>query len=134
MNKFLHFNVPAEKGASLKERKKYQSRTAVVEPLSAQSVKDIASNFISTAGNVELSVALNLGVTLLSLKDRYSKKEGRAEATKRLKQVILDVKAVQITQNHIFVQLTEHRGITFILRLNKTTGFCTVVGSLTVGG
>ncbi len=123
-----------EPGTPTKFRKKNQSRTAVIEPLSAQDVRNIAQNFISLPANAELSVPLNVGVTYLSLKDRYSKKEGRAEATKRLKKVLLDVKAIHITQNHIFVRLSEYCGITLMLRLNKTSGFSTVVGSMNIEG
>lgn len=134
MNKFLHFNVILRPDASLSQRKKYQSRTAVVEPVAAQDVKNLASNFLQLPANAELSVPLNVGVTFLSLKDRYSKKEGRAEATKRLSPVLFNVVAVQITQTHVFVQLTEYKGITLLLRLNKASGFSTVTGTLTVGG
>lgn len=134
MNKFLHFNVNLRPDASLSQRKKYQSRTAVIEPVSAQDVKNLAQNFLQLPANVEQSIQLNVGVTFLSLKDRYSKKEGRAEATKRMAPVLFNVVAVQVTQTHVFIQLSEHKGITLLLRLNKTTGFSTVTGNLTVEG
>lgn len=134
MNKFLHFNVVLEPGAPTKVRKKYQARTAVVEPLSAQDVRNIAQNFTSMPGNADLTIALNVGITYLSLKDKYCKKEGRAEATKRIKRILLDVTGVQITKNHIFVRLAEYCGITMMLRLNKTSGFSTVVGTMTIEG
>ena len=132
MNKFLHFNVVLNPSMSVKQRKKYQSRTAVVQPLSAKEVKDIAEGFLATTADATL-VQLNVGVTFLSLKDRYSKKEGRDEATKKMTTVILEVSAVHITKAHVFVQLVELKGITLMLRLNKSTGYSTVTGSLTIG-
>lgn len=134
MNKFLHFNVILHPKASLAQRKKYQSRTVAVQPLTAEVVKGLAQNFLALPANSDLTVALNIGVTMLSLKDKYSKKEGRAEATKRMQTALLDVRAVQITRTHIFVQLAEYKGITLLLRLSKISGFSTVTGNLTVGG
>ena len=132
MNKFLHFNVVLRPNASVKQRKKYQSRTAVVEPVPAQEIRDLAKHFLNVSGST-LSVHLKLGVTFLSLKDRYNKKEGRAEAVKKMAPVTLDVTAVQISQTHVFVQLAEYKGITLLLRLNKVSNFYTVTGSLTIG-
>ena len=131
MSKFLHFNVVLNPSMSVKQRKKYQSRTAVVEALSAQEVHDIAAHFLAKADSV---VTVNVGVTFLSLKDRYSKKEGRAEALKKVAPVALDVTAVQVTKTHVFVQLAEFKGITLMLRLNKSTSYSTVTGNLTIGG
>jgi len=133
MNKFLHFNVALHPNASLKQKKKFQSRTAAVEPVSAKEIRAIAGIFLNLSAGA-LSVNLNLGITMVSLKDRYNKKEGRDQAVKRMAPVSLDVKAVQITQSHIFIQLAEIKGITLLLRLNKATGFSTVTGNLTVGG
>ncbi len=133
MIKFLHFNVVLEPGTPKKLRQKNQSRTAAIEPLSAQDIHNIAKNFIGMPASAEFAVPLNVGVTFLSLKDRYSKKEGREEATKRMKAVLLDVKAVHITRNHIFVRLADIFGITLVLRLNKTSGFSTVVGTMNIG-
>ena len=133
MNNFLHFNVALHPAASLKTRKLYQSRTAAVEPVPAQEIRDIAKHFLNLS-SATIAVNLNLGITMVSLKDRYNKKEGRAQAIKKMAPVSLDVKAVQITQTHIFIQLAEIKGIVLLLRLNKSTGFSTITGNLAVGG
>lgn len=132
--KFLHFNVILHPKASLKQKKMYQSRTVAAEPLSAQDVKNLAQNFLQLPSNAELDVPLKVGVTFLSLKDRYNKKEGRAEAVKRMATVLLPVVGVSISNTHIFIQMAEYKGITLLLRTNKASGFTTVTGTLTVGG
>ena len=132
MNKFLHFNVILNSSATQSQRKKYQSRTLAIAPVPAQEIRDIAKHFLNLSGS-NIAVGLEVGVTFLSIKDRYSKKEGREQATKRMTPVSLDVHAVQVTQTHIFIQLAEHKGVTLVLRLNKRTNFSTVTGNLTIG-
>lgn len=130
--KFLHFNVVLHPKSSPKTRKKYQSRTVAVTPVSAEEIMTLVQAFMTAKGG-ELPVTTDIGVTFLSLKDRYSKKEGRAEAIKRMKSVGLTVQNVNISSTHIFVQLSEYHGVTLLLRLNKSSGYSTVTGSLTVG-
>lgn len=130
--KFLHFNVILHPKASLKQRKKYQSRTVAVDPLSSAEIQVLVQAFLTSSAG-QLVATTNVGVTMLSLKDRYSKAEGRKEATKRMTSVGLTVEGVEVTSTHIFVRLSEYKGITLLLRLNKATGFSTVVGSMTAG-
>ncbi len=134
MTKFLHFNVILPPRASLKQRRLYQSRTVAVDPISAQDIKNIVQNFLNLPSNGEVDIPLKVGITFLSLKDRYSKKEGRAEAIKRMGVVLLPVVGVAISNTHISVQMAEYKGVTLLLRLNKDTGFSNVVGTLTIGG
>lgn len=130
--KFLHFNITLHPKASLKQRRKYQSRTVAVEPVPAADIMTLVQAFLTSKGG-QLPVTTKVGVTMLSLKDRYSKKEGRKEATARMAQVGLTIENVTITSTHIFVALSEYKGVTLVLRLNKDTGFSSVVGQLTVG-
>lgn len=133
MNKFLHFNVNFGPFASTKQKRKLRSRTASVEPLPAAQVQAIADKFYNAQPNDEVTVDLNIGVTFLSLEDKYSKKEGRAEANKRIAKTTFAVEVVSSTRTHIFVQLHEYKGITLFLRLSKVSGFCTVTGNLSAG-
>ena len=103
-----------------------------VAPVSAQEIREIASHFLKLS-SATITVDLNLGVTFVSLKDRYNKKEGRAQAVKKMATASLGVTEVQITQTHIFVQLAEYKGIILLLRLNKSTNFSTVTGNLVTG-
>lgn len=130
MTKFLHFNVALPPKASLKIRKQYQSRTVAVEPYSNQDIMMIAQDFLNT--DVPQNAHLKLGVTFCSLKDRYSKKEGRKQAIAKQAYEVLDVKGVQVTPTHVFIFLSEFKGITLVLRLNKKSGFSSVVGTLSL--
>lgn len=132
MNKFLHFNVLLPHNASTKQRKRYQSRTAVVEPVSGKEVLQVAQKFLLVS-QAQLEMQLNVGVTLLSLKDRYSKKEGREQATKRLATVSLKVTGVVASETHVIVELAEYKGVKLLLRMNKSTGNVTPIGTMTSG-
>lgn len=132
MTKFLHFNLILPKKATLKQRKKYQSRTAAVASVDAQQIRSIADAFSNAKETAIISVSLDVGVTLCSLKDRYSKKDGRNNAVAKMSKVLLDVNEILINRTHIFLSLTPHKGVALTLRLNKTTGFATVVGTLSL--
>jgi hypothetical protein len=132
MTKFLHMNVVLPVGTGLKARKLLQSRTVAVNSLTSQQVMVLAQDFLNLASGPQ-TVNLDIGVTFCSLKDKYSRKEGRTQALKRMSSATLEVTGVNVTETHIFVVLKEYRGITLALRLNKKSGFSCVVGSLTVG-
>lgn len=133
MTKFLHFNIENEtKNMPNKIKKKYQSRTVAAEPKSAAEILDIANLFTLNLDK-PCSIVLKVGVTLLSIKDRYNRKEGRAEAVKKMADVELGVSSVFLNETHIFVQLVPYKGVQLNLRLNKKTGFSTVVGDM-IGG
>jgi hypothetical protein len=131
MTKFLHFNVVLNPKSSLKTRKMYQSRTVAVDPVSAVDIASLAQLFLSA--QYQMTVQLNIGVTFLSLKDRYSKKEGRLQAIQRMTLHTMEIEGITVNATHVFIQLKEYMGISLLLRLNKATGFSTVTGSLSLG-
>jgi hypothetical protein len=135
MNKFLHFNVPLAPSVSNAFRRKWQSRTVSVVSPDAKSVRMLARDFISINLHVisDIKTKLNVGVTFLSFADRYCKKTGREEATKRMAEVELKVVGVTSNKTHTFVHLEPYKGIGLTLRTSKESDFTTVVGEL-VGG
>lgn len=134
MNKFLHFNIQLPSQATLKQRKRFQSRTAAVAPVSSETVLDLAAAMLSEKSGIPVATTLNIGVTFLSLKDRYCKKDGRDQATQRMAPVTLGVTHVDITPTHIVAELHPYKGILISLRLNKATNSVVILGHLHVGG
>lgn len=135
MTKFLHFNVEEQtRPMSQRMRKKFQSRTLAVEPLSADAIKQVASDYLALQSGNDLTVSLKIGVTLCSLKDRYCKAQGRKESLE--KQVVADVsvRGLIVNDTHIFIKLAAYRGVVMNLRLNKKSGFVTVTAGEFVGG
>lgn len=129
MVKFLHFNVEEQtRNLPLKLRKKFQSRTVAVVPIPGDILASLAASYI--ANKAEVVIPLKVGITFLSLKDRYTKSIGRDESTAKMKIVIVKVKGVTINDTHVFVHLEALQGVNMNLRLNKVTGFTTVTGSL----
>jgi hypothetical protein len=131
MTKFIHLNLPNYPDQSPSFRRKCQSRTVAVEALPGNTVRDLAVAFMAMGAG--LKTTLSVGVTFLSLKDRYCKRTGRAEAIKRMGEIDLEIRGVTITPTHIFVELEEHKGVNMLLRVNKLTGFSTVTGHLSIG-
>ena len=132
MTKFLHFNVEDQtRHLSQKLRKKFQSRTFAVEPITAGTVRQLASDYL--AGSAPLA-SLKIGVTLCSLKDRYSKAQGRKESLEKQVEFQLGVNGLVVNDTHIFVKLFPYRGVVLNLRLNKRSGFVTVTAGEFVGG
>jgi hypothetical protein len=129
MNKFLHFNVPLNPKAPTALRKRYQSRTVAAEQPKFDIVWALAQAFLSQATG-ELFAHINVGVTFLSLKDRYNRKTGREESVKRQKLEKLRVIGVELTPTHIFVRLETFKGVGMSLRTHKESKFTTVCGCL----
>lgn len=134
MSKFLHFNVNVDKNAPTSFRKKFQSRTVAVDPVTYHEVRMIAQDFLNlTPSSPQPTVELNIGVTFLSLKDRYCKATGRNEAAARKAKTKIAVVGVTVNATHIFVHLQTYKGMILMLRTNKASNFTTVTGEL-IGG
>lgn len=129
MVKFLHFNVEEQtRNLPTKLRKKFQSRTVAVVPIPGDILASLAASYI--ANKAEVVIPIKVGVTFLSLKDRYTKSVGRDESMAKSKIVMIKVKGVTISDTHVFVHLETFQGVSMNLRLNKVSGFTTVTGSL----
>lgn len=130
MNKFLHFNVNIGPDHRKAFKKKWQSRTVATEPLSGDKILALAEAYLSKSVNDELFAYVGVGITFLSLKDRYNKQTGRDEALKKLKLEKLLVQSVEVTNTHIFVRLAPFQGVQLNLRTSKVSGFSTITGEL----
>jgi hypothetical protein len=133
MIKFLHFNKHHSPKLLFSQKlfKKFQNRTVAVEPASADAIRALAKDFVSTHPTDQMLIhVLRVGVALLHPIDRYSKKTGRDAATAKLADVPLRVVGVVMTPTHIFIRLETLQGVDLNLRLNRTTGFSTVTGSM----
>jgi hypothetical protein len=132
MTKFLHFNNSSVAifGATKAIRKQYQSRTVAAEVTKPDAIIRLAEAFLSTPSTDEVFGVINVGVTILSFKDRYNRKTGREEALKKMKLEKLKVISVLSTPTHIFVYFAPFKGVNLAVRSNKDTGYSTVVGEL----
>ena len=131
--KFLHLNQEIPKTVSRKFFNKMQSRTVAVNIFMPEFIKFTAAAFLCHRpdSNEDIYVRIFVGVSFVSRKDNYSKKIGRAESMKAMKEINLKVIGTVVTETHIFIKLESHQGISLNLRLNKKSGFSTVVGNLT---
>jgi hypothetical protein len=134
MTKYIHFNNSHfEKKMSRTAAKAYQSKTVAVEAPSAETIKALANEFLHDQHSGNLVFALHIGVSLLHPDDQYEKKAGRDQAVAKMKGHPLSVESVNVTRTHIFVSLSVFGGIRLCLRLNKNTGFSTVLGQMING-
>lgn len=131
MVKFLHFNNPQFAKASQRLRKKYQSRTVAAMAAEPAAIRALANDFILTHPVDQLLIyKLRVGVSILHPSDRYEKKVGREQALSKLEDIPLKVVGVSVTPTHVFVSLESFKGMNLNLRLNKSTNFSTVTGSM----
>lgn len=138
--KFLHFNM-AGKGHEPKKMKLrskrmfkiWQSRTVAILALSSKGMKDTAQSFLDLVPepDTQLYIRMVVGVSFVSADDNYSKKIGRDESVKSIKEINAEVKNVNINATHIDITLAPIEGVQLTLRLNKKTGFSNVIGHIT---
>jgi hypothetical protein len=131
VNKFLHFNIQFTQDHRKLFKKRWQSRTVATEPPSADKIRNLATAFMNKKSfDDEVFAVLNIGVTFVSLKDRYNRKVGRIESEKRMKLEKIKVTGVLINNTHIYVNLETWKGISLNLRVNKESEYTTVTGEL----
>lgn len=129
--KFLHFNNPkVDKRTPRRLFKLHQNRTVAVYIHSKDKIIEHALGFAISKFDESYLVEMNVGVTLVSRDDNYSKQKGREESIKQLEEVKLKVTGLTINEKHMFVHLEPYKGVLLHLRLNKKTGFATVTGEI----
>ena len=129
--KYLHFNNDqANRKLSKKQARANRSRTLAVLSLSPDEVKEHAANFSSLEIDTQYSIELSVGVAQTSLDDNYSRKIGRELSSSNLKTVELEVIGASINKEHIFLFFAEYEGVKLAVRVNRRTGFSTVVGKM----
>ena len=134
--KFLHFNNTNNR---LSKRSKAmrlatQSRTVAALALSPNAIKKAASDYLNMEAGQELLIQMAVGVTLLSFDDNYSRSIGRDQAVKQMAEIDVKVESVNISDTHIYVNLAAVKGVALSLRLNRKTGFSSVLGQITGAG
>lgn len=129
--KFLHFNLGNQKKLSKRRLKMLQNRTVAVLALSPQGIKQVSNSFVNLEGDATLFTPMAIGVALVSTDDNYNKSKGRDESVRDITEVDIEVLSINMTKTHIYVNLASYKGVNLTLRLNKKTGFSTVIGSLT---
>jgi hypothetical protein len=126
--KYLHFNnTYIKKEDSKKFRRKYASRTVAAKAAPAADILALAHNYAGSTQ--EFVYGLLVGVTVLSIDDVYDRKLGRQFATEKMTSVELTINSIVTNKTHIFVHFKTYKGVDLSLRLNKNTGFSTVVGN-----
>lgn len=131
--KFLHFNndqLNLEK-RSKAYREALQSRTVAALAVSPHAVRRHIADYLALQAGQELLIDMVVGVTALSKDDNYSRKTGRDEAVKQMAEISVKVESVNMNDTHLYVNLAPVKGVSLTLRVNRKTGFSSVLGQIT---
>ena len=129
--KFLHFNNDELfKHLNKNSKKLNQSRTLAALAISPNSIRKTISDFFTLENGVELLVPMTMGISLVSFVDNYSRQIGRETAIRKMKEIDVKVKSVKIDETHMYVNLEAFNGVELSLRLNRKTGFSSILGAL----
>lgn len=131
--KFLHFNSPYNQRTFSKRMfSVWQNRTVAVLALSPKGIKDLAEAFLKSDPKEDESnfIRLGIGVAFVSRDDNYNKRIGRDESIKNMVEANIEAVSINVNKTHIYVSLATYKGVDLTLRLNKKTGFSTVVGQI----
>jgi hypothetical protein len=131
--RYLHFNNDqANRKVSKKQARANRSRTLAVASLSTEEVKNCVLSFASAEADCGEQVFLRMliGIAVASIDDNYNRKIGRQLSSEEMKEVNLEVVGVTINQDHTFLHFAEYEGVKLAVRLNRKTGFSTVVGKM----
>lgn len=129
--KFLHFNNDeANRKLSNRQAKMNRSRTVAVLALSPNAITKNAAMYASLPADGRLFVEMAVGVEKVSLDDNYNKTIGRDRSVGQMREMDLEVVGLTMNENHIFLHFAEYEGVKISVRLNRKTGFSTVVGKM----
>jgi hypothetical protein len=118
---YFHFN---HKDTPYYELTGSYTACATVPP--ADRIRAVLEEFLR---NESATMIFGFGYTKVHPKDNYSKKIGRAEALKKVKELTMNVKEVKITSTHMYISLdnTIDKEFRVIFRLNTKTNHATVL-------
>ena len=129
--RYLHFNNDqTNRKVSKKLARANRSRTLAVESLSLEEVKNCVANFSSTESGEQIFVRMIVGTAVASIDDNYNRKIGRELSSSEMKEVNLELIGVTVNQEHTFLHFAEYEGVKLAVRINRKTGFSTVVGKM----
>lgn len=129
--KFLHFNNDKDnKSLSRKQAKANKSRTVAILSLSPHSIVKNAVAYSGLGFGDTLFMQMAIGVEKVSLDDTYVKSIGRDKSVSKMQEVDLEVIGVNVNPTHIMLHFAEYEGINLTARLNRATGFSTIIGKM----
>lgn len=127
--KFIHFNTPTVRKRLKGELyKKLQDRTVAILAPSAQKVYRIVEEYLENKDGTDFTVNMVVGVAFCNKQDQFSKEVGRDQAVSKLEDVSLTIESVKINNKHVYVDFKTYKGVNLAIRLNKSTGFTTILG------
>lgn len=129
--RYLHFNNDqANRKASKKVARANRSRTFAVEALTSTQINDCVNGFLSAKEGEQVYLRMIVGIAVASIDDNYNRKIGRQLSSSELKEVNLEVTAITISGEHTFIHFAEYESVKLAVRINRNTGFSTVVGKM----
>lgn len=130
--KFLHFNSQYnQKTFSKRMFHVWQNRTVAALALSPHAIKQAAQDFLNLAADEQLYIRTTVGVAFVSRDDNYDRKVGRDEAVKKMTDINLEIISINANATHVYLNMAPHQGVALTYRLNKRTGFSSVLGQIT---
>lgn len=130
--KFLHFNTTALTDHMKNKRVKqlHQSRTVAALALSPTAIRKTVADYLLLEAGQELHIPMAMGISIVSFDDNYSRQAGRDTSVKAMAEIDVKVNSVNANDTHIYVNLAAVKGIELTLRLNRKTGFSSVLGQI----
>jgi hypothetical protein len=135
--KFLHFNnteMLQYDGYTKAHKQKMQSRTVAALALSPNAIRKTVADFLLLDAGQELSIPMAVDVTLVSLDDMYNRSVGREQAVRAMAEIDVKVVDIHANETHVYVNLAPIKGVALTLRLNRKTGFSSVLGKIVGSG
>lgn len=129
--KFLHFNNDDKLSKmSNRQARLNRSRTVAVLALAPQTISRYAADYAALKADQQLLIPIAVGVAVASLDDNYNRALGRNLSVGEIKEVDVQVTGISMNENHIFLHMAELEGVNISFRVNRKTGFSTVVGKM----
>lgn len=132
--KFLHFNntdlIKSRRPRSKHTKQKEQSRTVAALAVSPHAIRKAMADFLLAEADQEVTMPMAVGVTLVSFDDMYNRAKGRDEAVKQMAELDVKIESINANETHLYINLAPVKGVALTLRLNRKTGFSSVLGQI----
>lgn len=129
--KFLHFNNDDKLlKMSNRQARLNRSRTVAVLALAPHTISKNAAAYAALTNGEQLFIPIAVGVATASLDDNYNRALGRDKSVKEMKEIDVQVIGISMNENHIFLHMEELDGVSISFRVNRKSGFSTVVGKM----
>lgn len=132
--KFLHFNnteiIASRRPRSKISKQKEQSRTVAALAVSPHGIRKAMADFMLAEAGQEVTMPMAVGVTVVSFDDMYNRAKGRDEAVKQMTELDMKIESINANETHLYINLAPIKGVALTLRLNRKTGFSSVLGQI----